>query len=194
MTIKQTSFGTFELDFKNGSVLVNPMMKPESDIVVYSNKTSGYLDFGANAGLIVKNAGEFEIKDIFIDGRKNSHEENFVYTISADELTIGIVSFCEDINNLPAELFESTDVLLIGAGSGPFVSPEKAYAFVNRVAPSIAVYFGFKEQANKDVEGILDSIEELKKTIPAVQPSEKSLKVDKEYVDGLENTVSFYFQ
>lgn len=195
MTIKQTSFCTFALDFKNGSVLVNPVKKSETDIVIYSNSKSGYLNYqDIQNSLEVKNAGEFEIKDIFIDAAKNTREENLIFTISADEINVGVIAFCEDVNNIPTDIFESTDVLLIGAGSGPFLSPEKAYALANRIAPSVAIYFGFKEQANKDVEGILDSTEEVKKVISALQLSEKSLKIDKDFVDGLENTVHYYFE
>lgn len=195
MTIKQTSFCTFILEFKNGSVLVNPMKKGETDIVVYADPKSGYLNHNdIQNSLNIKSAGEFEIKDIFIDGRKNKNEETFVYTISADDLTIGIVSFVSDLNNIPADIFESTDVLLIGAGSGPFLSPENAYTFVSRVAPSVAVYYGFKEQAVKEVADIVDSVEDVKKTIPAIQLADKTMKVDESYVDSLENTVNFYFE
>lgn len=196
MTIKQTSFCTFVLDFKNGSVVINPSKKTSADIAIYSDQKSGYLNYDVESSLTVKNAGEFEIKDIFINGRKNNREENYVYTISADDVTIGVVSLVSESDVIPADLFESTDVLLIGAGSGPFMSPEKAYNFVNKVAPSVAIYFGFKEQAGstKEVVEILDSVEDVKKEVAGLQLAEKSLKIDDTYVDGLENTVHFYFE
>lgn len=195
MTIKQTSFCTFVLDFKSGSVTINPAKKTETDIVIYSDPKSGYLNFDeVKSGLVVKNAGEFEIKDIFVDGQKNRNSETFIYNISADEVTIGVVSLTADMANIPAEFFETTDVLLIGAGSGPFLSPADAHDFVNKVAPSVAIFFGFKEGAHKDVAGILDSVEEAKKDIPSLQLAEKTLKIDKDYVDGLETTVSYYFE
>ncbi len=195
MIIKQTSYCTFSLDFKNGNVLINPIRKSETDIVIYSDQKSGYLDYSnISSSLIVKNAGEFEIKDIFIDGRKNKGSDTYVYTISADDITIGVVSFLTDINNIPAEIFETIDILLIGAGSGAFLSPEEAHKFVNRVSPSIAIYYGFKEQAPKEVADILDSIEDVQKTLSGLQLAEKSFKVDKDYVDSLESTTSFYFE
>lgn len=195
MNIKQTSFCTFELEFKNGSVLVNPTKKAETDIVIYSQAASSYLKYDdVKSSLIVKNAGEFEIKDIFVEGRKNTREESFVYIVSADDVTIGIVSLTNELNNIPVDIFESADVLLICAGSGPFLSPENAKKLADKVAPSVAIYAGFKEQASKDLENTLDSMEEAKKEIPALSTAGKSIKIDKDYVDGLDSTVHFYFE
>jgi hypothetical protein len=196
MTIKQTSFCTFSLDFKNGSVVINPVKKSESDIVIFTNENSGYLNYEADAHLKIKNAGEFEVKDIFVHGSKNKGENSYTFTVSGDEITVGVIGFGTDLNNFDIDLFESCDVLLIGAGSGPFLSPINAHNLANRIAPSVAIFYGFKDQASqtKEVAQILDSLDEGKKEITALQLSEKSMKIDKDYVDGLENTVNFYFE
>jgi hypothetical protein len=194
MNLKQTSFCSFLLEFKTGSVSINPNKLGGEDIKVYSLKNSPYLNYEENENsLVVANAGEHEIRDIFINSKKNKNEESFVYNIACEGVTIGVISFVNDISVIPEEFFETTDVLLIGAGGGPFFTVKDAYSLLNKLSPSIAIIFGFKEQANKDLQNTLDSLEDAKKEIGALSILDKSLKIDKDFVDGLDNTVYYAF-
>lgn len=194
MQIKQTSYCTFKLEFKNGTAIINPIKKGEGDISVYSLPESPYLNFEVDASLKVKTAGEYESHDIFVTSIKNKNLDSFVFNVSSEDLTIGVIGFVNEIPAIPEDLFETTDVLLIGAGSGMFLSPKDAAQLIDTLSPQIAIVFGFKEQAGKDLANTLDSIEEAKKEIPGLLLSEKSLKLDYDYVNGIDNTVIYYFE
>ena len=195
MQIKQTSYCTFKLEFKNGTVVVNPIKKSDGDIILYSLDKSPYLFYDIESVLSVRSAGEYESKDIFVTGKKNKAQDSFVYTVSSEDLTIGIIGFVNEIPFIAEDLFETTDVLLIGAGSGMSLSTKDAAKMIDTLSPQVAIVFGFKEQcSNKDVANILDPLEELKKEIPAVTLVDKSLKLDYDFVNGLDNTQIYYFE
>lgn len=194
MTIKQLSFCTFLLECKGANVLINPTKSQPADIKIFALKESPYLNYENNEGeLSVMNAGEFEVKDVFINGRKNKNENSFAYNISVEGITLGVISFTKDIEVLPEDLFETTDVLLIGAGGGAHFDPKEANKLINKLTPSIAICFGFNEQASKDIKDSVESIEEAKKEIHGLIACEKSLKIDKDMVDSIDNTVVYYF-
>lgn len=194
MQIKQTSYCTFKLEFKNGTVVVNPIKKSEGDITIYSTPETPYLNFESETGLNIKTAGEFESKDIFVNSVKNKNLDSFVFNVSSEDLTIGVVGFVNEVTAIPEDHFETTDVLLVGAGSGMFLSPKDAMKLIDTCAPQIALVFGFKEQSPKALQNTLDPIEEVKKEIPGVQMLEKALKLDYDYVNGIDNTQIYYFE
>jgi hypothetical protein len=194
MQIKQNSFCGFTLEFKNGSVNINPTKQTDSDIKIFSINNSPYLNYSSNDGeLTIKNAGEFEVKDIFVTGKNTNKSDSFVYTISSEDLTIGVISFINDLEVIPEDFFESTDVLLIGAGGGPLLNAKDANKIVETLSPAVAVFFGFSEQAIKELKDTLDSVEEVKKDIPGLSMIEKTLKLDRDFVAGQENTINYYF-
>lgn len=194
MNLKQTSFCSFLLEFKSGSVAINPTKSSKEDIKVYSLKESPYLNYDRSDGdLQIQSAGEFEVKDIFVNARKNKNQETFVYNISCDDITIGVISFVNDISAIPEEFFETTDVIIIGAAGGPMFTPKDAHELLQRLSPSVAILCGFRENASKDLQMTFDSIEDAKKEIGALSVLDKSLKLDKEFVTGIENTVFYAF-
>jgi len=194
MNIKQTSFCTFILEFKGGSVVVDEVKQSKGDIQLYSVKNSSYLNYNADgATLNIQNAGEYEVKDIFINSRKNKDTESYVYNISSEGITVGVISFVNELSAIPEDFFENTDILIIGAGGGPLFTAKDANSLLNKLSPSIAIVFGFKEQAGKDLQNTLDSIEDVKKEISGLTVLDKSLKLDKDYVNGIENTIYHAF-
>jgi len=194
MNLKQTSFCTFLLEFKDGSVAINPTKSSKEDIRIYSLKNSPYLNYDNNEGsLAITNAGEYEVKDIFVNAKKNKNEDSYVQTISCEGINIGVISLVNDVSIIPDEFFETTEVLLIGAGGGPLLTIKDAHELANKLSPSIAIFFGFKEQAIKDLQNTLDSIEEAKKEVTTISILDKTLKIDKEFVNGLDNTVFYAF-
>jgi hypothetical protein len=194
MVIKNNSFISFVLEFKSGNIQINPVdSKTKSDLILYANNTSAYLKHGIESGLSIQNPGEYEVKDIFVDCTKVKYEDSLCFTIVGESITVGVITFLEDASHIPLDFFESVDVLLIAAGGGPFLSPEKAIALANKIAPSVAIYYGFSESAPNDIAKILDSVEEMKKEISNIEFVDKSLKLDKDFLDSMENTVHYVF-
>lgn len=192
MKIKQLSFCTFEIESDQGKIIINPTKKSDGDIKIYSLKNSPYLNYETNGELIIDAAGEYERKDIFVHSAKNTNEYSFVFNISTEGLTIGVIGFCPDLTKLPDEFFETTDVLIIGVGGGMNADSKNAMTVVEKLSPSIAILFGVREQAGKDVANILESIEEVKKNFPLLSEVPKTLKIDEDDVKDEENTVYYY--
>lgn len=194
MTIKQISFCTFLIETKTAKILINPTTNQNADVKIYSLKISPYLRYDfSEKELLVCNAGEFEVKDVFIYGRKNKNEDVYSYNIYAEGIAVGVICFTKKIDSVPEDLFETNDILLIGAGGGPFLDPKEANKIINKFAPSISICFGFAEHAPKDIQIYLESVENAKKEIHGLTFYEKPLKLDKEIVDKIENTMIYYF-
>jgi hypothetical protein len=196
MTIQQKSFCTFLLKFKNIDVVVNPTGKEKDSIVVYSINKSPYLSYVSteDQDLIIDSAGEYESKDVFITGKVGKEATEVVYTINSDDLNIGVISFINNADNVPVEFFETADIILIGAGGGMFFTPKDAENLLQKLSPKIAIIFGFKEQASKDLQNTLFSLEEVQKDIPGMKLSEKSMKITKEDLERIENMEVYYFE
>lgn len=196
MQIQQKSFCTFLLKFKGGDVVVDPTASFKDSILIYSLSQSPYLKYeqGESTKLVVGSAGEYEALDIFVAGEKVAREESFVYTVSADDITIGIISFCNNVDSIPEDLFESADILLIGAGGGMFMMPKDAYDLAQKLAPKVCIFFGFNEQAPKDLQNTLLSVEDLKKDVTGAKLLEdKSFKITSEELERIQDTEMYYF-
>lgn len=196
MVIKQISFCTFLIETRLAKILINPTTVSDADVTVYSIKNSPYLKYkqSDSDSFVIAGAGEFEIKEVFIDGRKNKYEDTYSYNIYIEDVVIGIISFINSIDHIPEDLFENIDVLLIGVGAGPFLTPRDANQVINKFSPVMAVCFGLKEQAKSDIQIALDSIEEVKKEISGINGYNKPLQLDRSSLDAIEDTISCYFE
>jgi hypothetical protein len=189
MQIQQKSYATFQLKYKNCDVTINPTASQKEGIVVYSLPGSPYLkhEVGEDA-LVINAAGEYESKDVFVTGRKVNGENGVVYTISAEEVTVGVVSFVTALSDIPVEIFESADVLIIGAGGGMNLSPKDAQDLLQKVTPKVCFIHGFEEQGTAEVKAALLPLEEIKKDVAGLVPSEKPYKTTKDELDRIDNT------
>jgi hypothetical protein len=193
MQIQQKSFATFHLKFKGAEVVINPTAAVKDAIVVYSLKDSPYLKYvSSETDLIVDSAGEYESKDVFVNGDKVLGEDVFVYTIACEAVTVGVISFVTNPTSIPVDFFETSDIILLGAGGGMNLSPKDAHELIQKLSPKIAILYGFSEQASKDVQTALLPIDEVKKEISAMLPTEKTYKIAAEDLDRIENTEIYY--
>lgn len=194
MTIQQTSFCTFKLKFKNGEVTVNPTGKSKEGLIVFSELGNSHLkyDVEETVKLVVDAPGEYEADDIFINGAKVKGADKTIYTISGEDLNIGVISFVNEIDSVPDDFFKDLDILLLGAGGGALFTPKQAVNIYQKLTPKAAVLFGFKEQGGKDRID-LTPIDELKTEIEGVKELDKSWKIAKEELDRIENTEVYYF-
>ncbi|BDQ04721.1 MAG: hypothetical protein KatS3mg084_0239 [Candidatus Dojkabacteria bacterium] len=195
MVIKQISFCTFLIETRLAKILINPTTVLDGDVSIYSVRNSPYMEYKQrnSDSFVITGAGEFEIKEVFVNGRKNKHEDTYSYNIYIEDVAIGIISFINSIDHIPEELFENIDVLLIGVGAGPFLAARDANQVINKFSPAIAVCFGLREQARSDIKFALDSIEEVKKEISGVNIYHKPLQLDRSNLDTIEDTICCYF-
>lgn len=196
MQIQQKSFCSFLLKFKSGEVLVNPTSKIKEEITVYSLDKSPYLKYPENDNaLCVNSAGEYESKDIFFSGEKVKEKEVVLYKVSGDDVTVGIVGFVNETTDVDVDFFESADILLLGSGGGMNLTPKDAHNLIQKIGSKICICFGFSEQGNNDLKQTLLELNEFLKEIPgATAIEEKSLKIQKEELDRIEDTVIYYFK
>lgn len=194
MWVRQISPFSFFLEFESGSIVMDPVDLCSADIKIYSVKNSPYLNYNSSENtLIIQNAGEYEVKDIFINSRKNKGLESFVYNISSEGIKLGFISFVNKLSAIPFDLFKNTDILVVGAGGGPLLTPKDVSDLLNKLSPSIAVVFGFKEQSKNEIQNDLVSFEDVKKEISGLAFLDKQLKLEKDEVKAIESTVYYAF-
>lgn len=194
MTIQQTSFCSFKLKFKNSEVSINPTGKTKEGIVVFSENNNAHLKYEVEESvkLRIDAAGEYEADDIFVAGLKVKGKDTVVYTVSGENITVGIISFVNEIDSLPVEFFEKCDIVLLNAGGGALFTPKQAENVYQKLTPKICILFGFKEQAGKDRVDLF-SIEELKTDVEGTKPLEKVLKTTDDELERISDTEVYYF-
>jgi hypothetical protein len=194
MTIQQTSFCTFRLKFKSGEVTVNPTGKTKEGIALFSELNNSHLKYEVEEGvkLIVNAAGEYEANDIFIHGEKIKGGDQVIYTVSGENINIGVISFINSIESMPDDFFKDLDIILLNAGGGALYTPKQAENIYQKLSPKIAILFGFKEQASKERVDLF-SLDEVKQDIEAMKELEKTFKITKEELDRIDNTEVHYF-
>jgi hypothetical protein len=196
MQIQQKSYCTFLLKFKSCDVAVNPSSVQKETVAVCSLPESPYLKYETDEGyMLVNAAGEYESRDIFFTGKKVTEEPGIVYSISGEEITVGVISFINSQESVPVELFENVDILILGAGGGMNMPPKQAHDLIQKISPKVCFIHGLDEQASKDVKGTLLPLDEVKTDITGLLVSpEKSYKTTKEELDRIENTEVYYFE
>ena len=195
MQIQQKSFTSFNIKVKNTDININPVTPTKDSIVIYSMGDSPYLKYDLNSEtlLVVDAEGEYESKDVFIIGKKVKDENCILYTIAAESITVGVIAFANNPSVLPEDFFDTTDVLIIGCGGGMNFTPKHAHDIIQKLTPKVALVYGFREQANADLQGTLDSFEDIKKEISGATEIDKTFKVTSEDLERIENTEVYYF-
>jgi len=159
----------------------------EADIVTVSHNHSDHNNTGALRAnpFIINTAGEYEIKDVFVEGVESAHDEkdgaergeNIIYRIEMEDISIthlGDLGHVLDAKQL--EKLEGTDILLIPVGGKYTINAAKAVEVISQIEPRIVIPMHYKIPGVKtDIDGIEKFIKEL-----GIKPrNEEKLKISK---------------
>lgn len=159
----------------------------EADIVTVSHNHNDHNNTGAIRGnpFIIKSAGEYDVKGVFIDGAEAYHDEkegaergkNIIYRIDIDDISVahlGDLGHILDAKQLGK--LEGTDILLIPVGGIFTLDAKKAVEVVSQIEPRIVIPMHYKTPGLKiNLEPIDKFIKEL-----GLKPTyEEKLKISK---------------
>ncbi len=186
----------FAIRGQDVTVLMDPVPKssgydignPSADIVTISHDDHGHsaLDQVAEGYRLINGPGEYEIREVFIDGIQTYHDSergaklgrNTVYVVEIDDL---IVCHLGDIGHVlteqQTELVSPVDVLLVPAGGGPTISPSQAAEIIAQVEPGIVIPMQFRTDKGDAEREPVDGF--LREMASAEHETEQRLRVRK---------------
>jgi L-ascorbate metabolism protein UlaG (beta-lactamase superfamily) len=199
MIITYIGHSCFKIQDKVGSggvtVVTDPFDKAvglkvpnfEADIVTVSHDHHDHNNVGALRGnpFIIKDAGEYEMKEVFIEGIESFHDDkqgkergkNIIYRIDIDGISVAhLGDLGHVLDNKHLEGLAGTDILLLPVGGKYTLSASKAVEVVNQIEPRIIIPMHYKVSGSKvDVDTADKFIKEL-----GIKPTiEEKLKINK---------------
>lgn len=162
--------------------------KCEANIVTISHDHNDHSNIDAIKGapFIIKSAGEYEVKNVAIEGVETFHDEkqgrergrNIIYRIDMDNISVAhLGDLGHALDNKQLEKLEGTDILLIPVGGkGYTLDAKKAVEVVTQIEPRIVIPMHYKLKDSKiDLDGVDKFVKEL-----GVEPTyEEKLKISK---------------
>lgn len=112
--------------------------KMDADVVLHTQKKYDTKLTPADA-FVIDRPGEYETKSIFVYG--TSFEDNTLYSITAEKITIGHLGLLPN-TQLPdkaQELLEGSDVLFVPVGGETSLDAKQAAALVGQLEPRIVI-------------------------------------------------------
>jgi L-ascorbate metabolism protein UlaG (beta-lactamase superfamily) len=159
----------------------------EADIVTVSHDHYDHNNVKALRGapFIIKNAGEYDIKDVAINGVEAYHDNqsgkergnNIIYRISIDDISIvHLGDLGHTLDNKQLEILSGTDILLIPVGGKYTLDAKKALEVVSQIEPRIVIPMHYKIPGLKmEIDGVDKFIKEI-----GIKPrEEEKLKISK---------------
>ena len=161
--------------------------KCEANIVTVSHDHYDHNNVSAIKGspFVIKGAGEYEVKGVFIEGVEAYHDEkagaergkNIIYRLDLDGMSVahlGDLGHTLDAKQL--DKLEGTDILLIPVGGVYTIGAKKAVEVVSQIEPRIVIPMHYSVPGLKiKLEGVDKFIKEL-----GIKPTyEEKLKISK---------------
>lgn len=189
----------FKFQDKNGSDAVTLVTDPfdssiglrvpkiDADILTISHghKDHGNLEAIKGKPFIIDTAGEYEIKNISIEGVETFHDDkkgaergkNIAYRIDMDDIVIvHLGDLGHELNPHQMEKLAGADILLIPVGGNYTIDAKKAVNVVSQIEPRIIIPMHYKIPGLKfEIDGVDKFIKEL-----GLKPrQEEKLKISK---------------
>lgn len=155
----------FEIRGRDVTVLMDPVSEssgydignPSADIVTVSHGHSGHaaLDRVQEGYRLINGPGEYEIKEVFINGIQTYHDaergaklgRNTVYVVELEDLAIcHLGDIGHVLTDQQTELVSSVDVLLVPAGGGPTITTAQAAELIAQIAPEVVIPMQFRTE------------------------------------------------
>ncbi|MFH1233045.1 MAG: MBL fold metallo-hydrolase [Patescibacteria group bacterium] len=199
MLITYIGHSCFKIQDKIGSdgvtIITDPFDKTiglkmphnQADIVLISHKHADHSCVETISGkpFIINSAGEYEIKNISIEGVDTFHDnsggkergENIAYRINIEGVSIvhlGDLGHLLDAKQL--EKLEGADILLIPVGGNFTIDAEKAVEVISQIEPRIVIPMHYKAGGSTlKIDGVDKFVKEL-----GIKPTyEDKLKISK---------------
>ncbi|KKQ62048.1 MAG: Zn-dependent hydrolase of the beta-lactamase fold-like protein [Parcubacteria group bacterium GW2011_GWE2_38_18] len=163
------------------------MPKVEANILTVSHEHKDHNNLEAVKGnpYIIDAPGEYEIKDVAIEGVEVFHDEKdgkergnvVAYRIDMDDIKIvHLGDLGHTLSSKQLEVLAGVDILLIPVGGKYTIDAKKAVEVVSQIEPRIVIPMHYKVDGLKeDIEGVEKFIKEL-----GVKPRmEEKLKISK---------------
>jgi len=159
----------------------------EADIVTISHDHHDHNNSDALRGnpFIINTAGEFDVKDVLIEGILSFHDEkkgaergsNIIYRIEIDDITVcHLGDLGHTLDNKQLEKLEGIDVLLIPVGGKYTLDAKKAVEVISQIEPRIIIPMHYK------VDGLvadIDGVDKFVKELGITPTYEEKLKISK---------------
>ncbi len=163
------------------------MPSTEADIVTISHDHKDHNNISAVRGdsYVINTAGEYEIKDAFIQGIDSAHDDkdgkergsNIIYRISIEDVVVTHLGDLGDVlNNKQIEALQGTDILMVPVGGTYTLDAKKAVEVINQIEPRMVIPMHYKVSGLKlDIAGVDKFIKEI-----GIKPTEEEkLKISK---------------
>jgi len=201
MYIQYLGHSCFKLSGKdskgeNVNVIIDPFGKDyglkvpgmEADIVTVSHPHKDHNNLAAVRGnpYVVDTAGEYEIKDVFIQGIDSFHDDkegkerggNIIYRLSMEDVVIThLGDLGQILDHKQVERLEGTDVLMIPVGGKYTLDAKRAVEVINQIEPRLIIPMHYKQpNLTLDISGVEPFIKEI-----GIKPQniEDKLKINK---------------
>ncbi len=159
----------------------------EADIITVSHQHKDHNNITAarNQPYVIDTAGEYEIKDVFIQGIDSYHDEkegeergsNIIYRINFEDIVIThLGDLGALLNNKQLEFLQGTDILMVPVGGKYTLDAKKAVEVIHQIEPRIIIPMHYKVSGLKiDIDGVDKFIKEI-----GMKPTEEEkLKINK---------------
>jgi L-ascorbate metabolism protein UlaG (beta-lactamase superfamily) len=159
----------------------------EADIATISHEHGGHNNSDALRGkpFVINSAGEYDIKDILVEGVESSHDnkggskygKNIIYRIEIDDISIvHLGDLGQTLDSKQLEKIGQVDILIVPVGGGKTLDAKNAVEVVSQIEPRIVIPMHYKTRDLKmDIEGVDKFIKEL-----GLEPTkEDKLKINK---------------
>lgn len=117
-----------------------------------------------NGPMVIDSPGEYEIKNVFVQGMASFHDENkgaergqnVIYKIKAEGITIAHLGDLGcDLTSDQLEILENVDILLIPVGGKYTLDAKKAAHLIKQIDPKIVVPMHYKTAgSNMDIDDL----------------------------------------
>lgn len=220
----------FKIETKSAVLVLDPYgptvaprpLRAKGDIVTVSNQDSpvhGHAEGILGAPFIIDHPGEFEVKDVFIQGistgrgeegslavvdgpkrrgGERGHSEGgtrepILFTFDSEDLRLAHLG---DLRTVPSnsvlEKIAGVDMLFLPVGGGDTLDPEAAMRVVNAIEPRVVVPMHFRQEGWKITEKLLPVSAFLREIgASKIDPVER-FSVKKRDLSGEETTVVLF--
>ena len=160
----------------------------EADIVTISHDHYDHNNAKALRGdpFIVNCAGEYDIKNVMVDGIESFHDEkkgaehgkNIIFRIVIDDITIvHLGDLGHILDNKILEKLTGSDILLIPVGGKYTIDAKKAVEVISQIEPRIVIPMHYKTKESKI--SVIDGVEKFIKEMGIEPTYEEKLKISK---------------
>lgn len=162
--------------------------KLEAEIVTISHDHDDHNNSEAVKGSprIIRGAGEYEIKGVFIEGVFSYHDDvkgkergtNIMYRFEIEDISVThLGDLGTELDNKQLERLEGTDILLVPVGGTYTINAETAVKVINQIEPRIVIPMHYQVPELTGLKNKLDGLDRFIKAIGIKPRQEEKLKI-----------------